>query len=324
MKKIEVLWIDDESKTEEYRYYIVSAVKEDIILNPIEFEDDGVNELDNYYSKYDAIILDVRTKKSQGASEMQNHQDLLERINRIMNKRGRHEKPVFIFSGQTGAGEDGSYLHQHYENTIKYNLYIKQKEEDKLWKDIRSRVLNETAFKIKQKHAEVLECAKLYNDKIYSRLLTLVFHIEGYMLIDNLWAEMRSLLDDLINTVVEKNNSDLFKKYLINQDDGRVMLGNASFFLEGTYRAFKDDSSEREDPITHEDHWDKYMTDLMRNFIPILQALNHSVNEELTINNERRKAVWEKQRGNRNLERSVVYQLFVLVEYIANRYYKNS
>ena len=126
---------------------------------------------------------------------------------------------------------------------------------------------------IKERHEKVLDCAKLNNDKIYSRLLTLVFHIEGYMLIDNLWAEMRSLLDDLINTVVEKNNSDLFKKYLINKDDGRVMLGNASFFLEGTYRPFKDESSERGDPITHKDHWDKYMTDLMRNFIPILQAL---------------------------------------------------
>tara|TARA_B110000003_G_C16641352_1_gene530310 strand:- start:30 stop:1001 length:972 start_codon:yes stop_codon:yes gene_type:complete len=321
-KPIEVLWIDDESKKDEYKIYYSEADEHGINLNSFQYEDPGLVELNKNFSKYDAVLIDVITQKHEGSAPMDNHLSLINRINDIFSEK-KEKLPLFIFTGKSGIGDGADHVKELYKNQ-KESFFVKLHDDERLWKVIRDKVLNSKRNEIKERHGKVLDCAKLHNDKIYSRLLTLVFHIEGYMLIDNLWAEMRSLLDDLINTVVEKNNSDLFKKYLINQDDGRVMLGNASFFLEGTYRPFKDDSSERGDPITHEDHWDKYMTDLMRNFIPILQALNHSVNKELRPNQKQKKAIWEAQRGKKNLQMSVVYQLFMLVEYIANRYYKNS
>ncbi len=321
-KPIEVLWIDDESKKDEYKIYYIESNEHGINLNSFQYEEEGLAELDDNFSHYDAILVDVITQKYEGSAQMENHRYVYDKIKTIFNKK-RQDLPIFIFTGKSGIGEGADHVKELYKNS-KEMFFVKNKDDNSLWKGIRNKVSNEKRNQIKERYKKVLNCAELNNDKIYSRVLTLVYHIEGYLPIDKPWSEMRGVLEDLIIQLVATKNCH---ERLINNENGTPTLGYVEYYFQNKLYIpppKKDPSTNqlvynKENKLSSEDIWDDYIIDIYSDIRPIINALNHS-----NSNKSAKKTNWESQRENKNLQRSVVYRLFMLVEYIANRYYKNS
>ena len=150
LRKIQVLWIDDESN-DDFRNY---AFKHGIHITDCKTVTAGINELQDRSKTYEAIILDANCKY-ESEREAPNASNLKNAINKI-SKLGVN-LPWFVYTGGTYEGKD----------SLKYIIpdkdrwwgderlyYNKPEEAIELFKAIHKAVENSEVTKIKNKYAE--------------------------------------------------------------------------------------------------------------------------------------------------------------------------
>lgn len=178
-----VLWIDDDYKTQEDFISFAEQLKIDI--TPFESHEEGMMSLDE--KSYHAVILDAKVKKGKedtttGVAGLAASRDRLIEINKDTHL------PYFIFTGQPDYMKDEMFVQSYGE------FYTKGDDNEKLIKDIISAC---------EKHPEI-QARKSFPE-------TFLAFDKGILKESN-----KSLLIDIILNVENKNYS---KKNLTTQRD---------------------------------------------------------------------------------------------------------
>lgn len=178
-----VLWIDDEYKTQEDFISFAEQLKIDI--TPFESHEEGMVSLEN--KSYHAVILDAKVKKAKedtktGVAGLAASRDRLIEINKDKYL------PFFIFTGQPDYMEDEMFVQSYGK------FYIKGDDNEQLIKDITSACEN---------HPEI-QARKLFPE-------TFLAFDKGILKESN-----KKLLIDIITNIENKNYS---KKNLTTQRD---------------------------------------------------------------------------------------------------------
>lgn len=156
-----ILWIDDDYKTQEDFISFAEQLKIDI--TPFESHEEGMSSLET--KSYHAVILDAKVKKGKedtttGVAGLAASRDRLIEINKDMYL------PYFIFTGQPDYMKDEMFVQSYGE------FYIKGDDNEKLITDIISACEKHSEIQARKSYPEAfLVFDKGIIDKSYEHLL---------------------------------------------------------------------------------------------------------------------------------------------------------
>jgi hypothetical protein len=284
--EINVLWIDDEYKTQ--IDFIGQAEQEGINIFPFESHDEGINELTYKMDFYHAVILDAKVKKKKddtvtGLEGLRASRDRLIEINKEVFL------PFFIFTGQPDYCSSDMFR----ESFGKY--YIKAKDNELLFLDIIKAVDQKIEYQLQKKYQRIFElCDDKYLGKEASSIL-----LESIKLTENN-SEFKYTKDDLnaLRKIVELlfrklNNIGLIPDEIYKSNN---WMNPSSLFLSGFHKTYK-----IKDDIIH-----PTVTFLLKNIVQVTQDASHVVTERL--NHKIDQFIEENQTSY--LYQSILFQLF--------------
>lgn len=150
-----VLWFDDRISSQEE--FMTEAKDNGIILHGFSTLDEGMEELEDKLSFFDAVLLDTtffidsEDESSKGVSDSLRALSLA--VNRINQLSAKKILPYFIFSSNTAYETDTTFI-ATYETY--YRKYVKE-DIIRLFADIRNEVCSRTDAVIRNKYREVFE-----------------------------------------------------------------------------------------------------------------------------------------------------------------------
>lgn len=167
-----ILWIDDDCHSTG-KDFIGQAEQDDIDIIPFESHEEGMLYLEQNIDEIQAVILDakVKFKKSDTVTSLDGLKASRDRLIELNNKL---DLPFFIFTGQPDYQSNDIFKQSFGE------FYVKGEDDDRIIKDIISRVKHKEDYILQKKYKDVLStCSDNFlGKKNYSRLLELVKHIE--------------------------------------------------------------------------------------------------------------------------------------------------
>jgi hypothetical protein len=180
-----ILWIDDDYKTQEDFISYAEQLKLDI--SPFESHEEGMISLDSNPNFYHAVILDAKVKKGKddrkiGVAGLAASRDRLIELNKDTYL------PYFIFTGQPDYMTDEMFVQSYGE------FYIKVEDNEKLVYDIISACKNHPEIQARKSFPEAF---KVFDKNILS-------------------STSKKLLVDIIQNIEDKNFA---KKNLTTQRD---------------------------------------------------------------------------------------------------------
>ncbi len=152
--RYKVLWIDDDYKIQSD--FIGEAEQEGFDIDAVESHEEGMKLLSQKTEVYHAVILDAKVKKGKddtftGLDGLRASRDRLIEI----NKNGY--LPYFIFTGQP------DYLTSNVFKESYGKYYIKAKDNDELFRDLKNAIENREEYQIQKKYKNVFDvCTKKY------------------------------------------------------------------------------------------------------------------------------------------------------------------
>ena len=191
-KNYQVIWIDDQCK--EKRGLILNARQKNIVIKAFEFAIDGLKELENNYSTYDGIILDVKClyesrDEVDSSSNFYHARRVLERL----ATKAQDAVPCFVYSGQpdyTSNAEFENYLDGE-------TLYVKGDDDNKLLADIKTKADLRPTTRIRHKY---LDSIGTLPDSINAELIDILSYVENGT-VDNpdVFPKMRVIINWLMD-----------------------------------------------------------------------------------------------------------------------------
>lgn len=167
-----VLWIDDDCHTTG-KDFIGQAEQDDVDIIAFESHEEGMLYLEQNIDEIHAVILDakVKFKKSDTVTGLDGLKASRDKLIELNNKL---DLPFFIFTGQPDYQSNEIFKQSFGE------FYVKGEDDDRIIKDIISRVEQKEEYILQKKYKDVLStCSDNFlGKKNYSRLLELVKHIE--------------------------------------------------------------------------------------------------------------------------------------------------
>lgn len=167
-----VLWIDDDCHTTG-KDFIGQAEQDDVDIIAFESHEEGMLYLEQNIDEIQAVILDakVKFKKSDTVTGLDGLKASRDKLIELNNKL---DLPFFIFTGQPDYQSNEIFKQSFGE------FYVKGEDDDRIIKDIISRVEQKEDYILQKKYKDVLiTCSDNFlGKKNYSRLLELVKHIE--------------------------------------------------------------------------------------------------------------------------------------------------
>ncbi len=207
MKKLKVLWIDDEH--ESLRIIDEKAALNDIELFPFSNAEDAIYELSKNIVAYDAAIVDGIFFEREGQSgKLKNEDVAFGRVARAIDDL-KHTKilPWFILSGQTSYTGGGNTLATVYN---KFKVYDKNSSHDpdlnELWADIRSAVEQQPNHQLRLKYQAVFEAcdSSCCDPEMSGRMLTILNRLDNGNFIsdtNNYVTEVRKVIELLFKAL---------------------------------------------------------------------------------------------------------------------------
>lgn len=224
--KIRALWVDDQYKDQ--LAFISRAEQMGIDITPFEYAKDGIVELNEKLSLhyYDAVILDAKglnekSDKTLGLSGLRNLRDRLIEIN------NEYYLPFFIFTGQPDY-QDSSIFKESFGE-----YYIKVRDNEALFADIKEKVKNKIEYSLRIKHKDIFEiCSGKYLGSAASKtLLTILkkeYDLNAFDNTDVYFNSLRKIVEDLFKTC---NRLGLLPDVFIEGDS--VAINEACDFYTG-------------------------------------------------------------------------------------------
>lgn len=167
-----VLWIDDDCHTTG-KDFIGQAEQDDVDIIAFESHEEGMLYLEQNIDEIQAVILDakVKFKKSDTVTGLDGLKASRDKLIELNNKL---DLPFFIFTGQPDYQSNEIFKQSFGE------FYVKGEDDDRIIKDLISRVEQKEDYILQKKYKDVLStCSDNFlGKKNYSRLLELVKHIE--------------------------------------------------------------------------------------------------------------------------------------------------
>lgn len=167
-----VLWIDDDCHTTG-KDFIGQAEQDDVDIIAFESHEEGMLYLEQNIDDIHAVILDakVKFKKSDTVTGLDGLKASRDKLIELNNKL---DLPFYIFTGQPDYQSNEIFKQSFGE------FYVKGEDDDRIIKDIISRVEQKEEYILQKKYKDVLStCSDNFlGKKNYSRLLELVKHIE--------------------------------------------------------------------------------------------------------------------------------------------------
>ena len=139
-----ILWIDDDCNTTG-KDFIGQAEQDDIDIVPFESHEEGMLYLDQNIDEIQAVILDakVKFKKSDTVTSLDGLKASRDRLIELNNKL---DLPFFIFTGQPDYQSNDIFKQSFGE------FYVKGEDDDRIIKDIISRVEQKEDYILKKKY----------------------------------------------------------------------------------------------------------------------------------------------------------------------------
>lgn len=193
---LKILWFDDRYK--ESSLMIENAkTMFNVNIIPFEFTNDGVNEFLNNPEKYDAIILDAKSKDS--INEVDTTDPLYRAIKILDQNSTQHPVPFVVYTGQPDLMSN-----RNFESTLpSVKVFKKPGEYEKMMNFLISEIAKKPETKIKNRYKRVFEVC---NDKYigtYSEkdLLSILLKIENEFIFQNpeaFYNSLRKVVEDLL------------------------------------------------------------------------------------------------------------------------------
>jgi DNA-binding NtrC family response regulator len=149
---IEVLWIDDEYLKQSC--VISDAELDGINLHPVESHEEGIIAIKENRFSFHAVILDAKVKLNKG-DNLLSLKGLRESRDFLIKQQ---KLPFFIFTGQPDYLSDEQFRDSYGD------FYVKGKDNQKLFDDIKKAVENSDNFKIQSEFEDVFKVCKKYFD----------------------------------------------------------------------------------------------------------------------------------------------------------------
>ena len=143
--KYKVLWIDDQC--EDLKYFVLAADDQGIEITPKKYGKEGIEALRSNINAWDGVILDVMCLYDE------NDRDLdPKKFYRILGEiMANYDIPLFVYSAGQGYN-DGQDFRDVIAGFAELKLYHKNKDEDKLFEDIKQKAEGLLATRIRHKY----------------------------------------------------------------------------------------------------------------------------------------------------------------------------
>ncbi len=263
MYKYKVLWFDDEHES-------LNIIREKAYLNDIELigfsnAKQGIEELENNFSIYDAAIIDGLFFMSAEQSGVPSNDKALLNVAMALERISIVKKlPWFILSGQLSFTKDKN----RYADGLKDNqVYDKLNEThlENLWNEIKVEANQQVETQIRLKHQRVFEvCTSKYIGENASKELLAILKSET---IQNAFIEsilffnpIRKIMDDLF---VAFNKFGFLPDAFVHPS---VALNESSKFLSGS----SEKGYKRDTPV-----FPKIISENVRCILSICQPASH-------------------------------------------------
>lgn len=209
MKKINILWVDDESldlngePTDKGQSFMEAAYEEDIEVTPFARYKDAINELILHPTEYTAIVLDVEDDRAEDGDKKDSFMEALSAIATFHGKRDQEEPYVFVYTGHNKyeSGDAKVMVKQKYASK---NVYVKARDEESLFEDINAVAGHSRLYQVFRKYDDVLKAAQHRIDQEnLDNLKEMIFRIEyeGTSTDDSILNKMRKILNYCFNHV---------------------------------------------------------------------------------------------------------------------------
>ena len=209
MEQINILWVDDESlelngePTDMGRSFIDAAYEENIEVTPFVRYKDAINELILHPTEYTAIVLDVEDDRAEEGDKKDSFMEALSSIDEFHGERHQKEPYVFVYTGHSKyeSGDAKVMVKKRYASK---NVYVKAKDEETLFNDIKTVAKNSRLYQVFRKYDDVLRAAQNRLDQEnLDNLREVIFRIEyeGKSTDDSILNKMRKILNYCINHV---------------------------------------------------------------------------------------------------------------------------
>ncbi|MBK8516565.1 MAG: hypothetical protein IPL55_09885 [Saprospiraceae bacterium] len=232
-KKYKVLWLEDES--EKMDAFFDLAYNEDIELHLVtSFNMLKSTILGENKFYFDAIILDALGVIDHNIDEKASLRALQESINFINQHKSQEVIPFFILSGYLGNDEYNNVREMLGSNTI----YIKTKDEKKLFQDIKISIQQRFETQLKHRYSKLLEVCSdsfLGSDQ-FPRLFSLIMHVETQERLFNaedMLNPMRKIIERMFSKLADIG---IIPQAIINNNGS---TNGASLFLSGKHNNYK-------------------------------------------------------------------------------------
>lgn len=195
-----ILWIDDEY--DELENLPLEARLAGLQLVPFRSLEQGMQELADNYSSYEAVLLDAKFFAKEddvpGTEDTQNVFLAQQQINKLAAKK---ELEIFVLSGYS---EDPSVIDRSFHKSFS-NFYRKHipTDADQLWVDINAAVDRQPIIQLRRKYASAFAvCDDRYISPTLAPILVdlLSDHEDGRLSIDHLNA-IRKVLEHLSDAI---------------------------------------------------------------------------------------------------------------------------
>ena len=227
--KFKVLWLEDEADKMDAFYDL--AYNEDIelyLVTSFNMLKSTILAENKFY--FDAIILDALGVIDHNTEEKASLRALQESINFINQHKSQEVIPHFILSAYLGNDEFNNVREMLGSNAI----YIKAKDEKKLFQDIKISIKQRFETQIKHRYSKLLEVCSdsfLGSDQ-FSRLFSLIMHVENQERLFN--------TEDMLNPIrkiIERMFTKLADLGIIPQ--ANLSTNGASLFLSNKHNNYK-------------------------------------------------------------------------------------
>ena len=193
-----VLWIDDDCNTTG-KDFIGQAEQDNIDVVAFESHEEGMTYLEQNIDQIHAVILDakVKFKKNDTVTGLEG---LTASRDRLIELNEKLDLPFFIFTGQPDLQSSTIFIQSYGE------FYVKGEDDDRIIKDIISRVEQKEDYIFQNKYKDVLStCSDNFiGEENYSRLLELIKLIENSDKIkggEDKLTSVRKIVEALFNSL---------------------------------------------------------------------------------------------------------------------------
>lgn len=262
MNRYQVLWIDDDAEKQDG--FLDSAYLNGLDLNYYKISKEGMEELVSKIEHYDAVILDAMVY-NESEDEKAGLTGLFNSIKKINSLSNRKKIPYFIFSGYIDQDEHASAREMLADETI----FIKSKDNDKLFKAVKEEANKQLDTQLRHKHQQVFNvCTETYiGENAGKDLLGLLLSIDNSNT-ENQFNTLRKIVEDIF---IACNKFQLLPNEFITPS---VAINESSKFLSG--KNFKGELfSEKGYQHLQETHIPEQVSTMLWNIISVTQDGSH-------------------------------------------------